>query len=89
VLTFADFAGQSEADIEDMFGEALYLDLVTAASCFAGFNSGSIIMYRRLLHLVDAMCLSLAATNINAERPSMSPGPASPIGTQHFSYELW
>ena len=28
------------------------------------------IMHRRLPHLVDAMCMSLAATNINAECPS-------------------
>jgi hypothetical protein len=41
-----------------------------AASCFAGLSSRSISMYRRLPHLVDAMCRSLAAANINAECPS-------------------
>jgi len=30
VLTFADFTGTAEADIEDMFGTAFYLDLVNA-----------------------------------------------------------
>jgi hypothetical protein len=41
-----------------------------AASCFAELSSGSITMYRRLPHLVDAMCRGLAAANINAECPS-------------------
>ncbi len=41
-----------------------------ATSCFAGLSSGSITMYGRLPHLVDAMCRSLAAADINAECPS-------------------
>jgi hypothetical protein len=41
-----------------------------AASCFAELSSGSITMYRRLPHLVDAMCRGLGAANINAECPS-------------------
>jgi hypothetical protein len=30
VLTFAEFTGTKEADIEDMFGDQFYLDLVNA-----------------------------------------------------------
>jgi hypothetical protein len=34
---------------------------------FPGLSSNSIERYRSFPHLVEAMCQSLAATNINAE----------------------
>jgi len=77
VLTFADFTGKPEADIEDMFDESFYLDLINGEfekALPAGLNSGKLTSHapRILVRLQDyfANAPLKGGTKFNHYRPA-------------------